>query len=178
MQVASRRTWHAVQLIAATFLAIPVHAQSSAAGSIAITAQVVSPLALVVTHPLDFGRLLTSTTKTIAPNSATSGRFELIGQGGSSITVTLAMPASLDPPAGLNLPVTAWTYVASNTAGLGGTPIAFNAGAPVPIALVFASVAGATKLYFGIGATVTTAALQPTTAYTGTGQITAAYTDL
>jgi hypothetical protein len=178
MPVAIRRMWVAVQLLVLTALAVPSHAQSSVAGSLAITAQVVSPLALVVTHPLDFGRLLTSTTKTIAPNGATSGRFELIGQGGSSITVTLAMPASLNPAAGTNLPVTAWTYVASNTAGLGGTPIAFNSGAPVPIALVFDSVAGTTKLYFGIGATVTAAALQSATAYTGTGQITAAYTDL
>ena len=183
MQVAPRRTWLAAQIItaqivAATLVAIPVQAQATAAGSIAITAQIASPLSLLVTHPMDFGRLLASTTKTVAPNGATSGRFELTGQGGSSVTVTLAMPATLNPPSGPNLSVSAWTYLAGNTAGLSGSPIAFNAGTPVSIPLVFESVAGATKMYFGIGASVSAAALQPSAVYTGTGQITAAYTDL
>ena len=178
MQVASRRTWLAAQIVAATLVAIPVHAQAPVTGSIDITAQVVSPLALVVTHPLDFGRLLTSSTKTIAPNAGTSGRFELTGLGGSSMTVTLLMPLSLNPSTGSNLPISAWTYIASNTAGLGGTPIAFAGGTQAPISVVFAPGAENTKMYFGIGATVTAAALQPATAYTGTGQITAVYTDL
>ena len=181
MLASTRRRWLAAQLVgitALTTLAAPAHAQSNVSGSLAITAQVVTPLALIVSHPLDFGRLLTSSTKTIAPGSATSGRFELVGQGGSSITVTLTMPAILTPTTGAGMPVTAWTYVASDGPGLGGAPISFNAGTSVPIALTFESVPGSTKMYFGIGATVTASALQPTTPYTGTGQITAAYTDL
>lgn len=178
MPVAIRRMWFAGQLIIVTAFAAPAHAQSSVSGSLAVTAHVVTPLALIVSHSLDFGRLLTSTSKTIAPGAATSGRFELVGQGGSSITVTLSMPASLNPTAGLNMPITGWTYVASDGPNLGGTPISFNAGTSAPIALTFESVAGSTKMYFGIGATVSAGALQPTTAYTGTGQITAAYTDL
>ncbi len=178
MPVVTRRIWIAAQLMIVTALAVPAHAQSSVSGSLAVTAQVVTPLALVVSHSLDFGRLLTSSTKTIAPSAATSGRFGLIGQGGSSITVTLSMPASLNPTAGQNMPITGWTYVVSDSPVLGGTPVSFTSGTSAPIALTFASVAGSTNMYFGIGATVSASALAPTTAYTGTGQITAAYTDL
>ncbi len=178
MSVAIRRMWLGGQLLVAVALAVPGHAQSSVSGSLAITAQVVTPLALIVSHSLDFGRLLTSTSKTIAPGAATSGRFELVGGGGSSISVTLSMPATLSPPAGMAMPITGWTYVASDGPTLGGAPVAFNSGTSAPIPLTFESVSGSTKMYFGIGATVTAGALQPTTPYTGTGQITAAYTDL
>lgn len=178
MSVAIRRMWFAGQLIFIAAFASPVHAQSSVSGSLAITASVVTPLALVVSHALDFGRLLTSASKTIAPGAAASGRFELIGGGGSSITVTLSMPAFLNPATGTAMPITGWSYVASDGPNLGGTPIAFNSGTSAPIALTFESVAGSTKMYFGIGATVTAGASQATTPYTGTGQITAAYTDL
>jgi hypothetical protein len=158
---------------------MPAHAQSSASGSLAITAQVVCPLLLNVSHPLDFGRLLTSTSKTIAPASATSGHFELIGQGGSSVTVTLSMPSTLSPTSsGTNLPITGWSYIVSSSPALGGTPVAFNSGTSDPISISFDAFSGSTKLYFGIGATVTASATQPTSAFTGTGQITAAYADL
>jgi hypothetical protein len=177
MQTVIRRTLLAVQLIAATVLATPAHAQSSASGSIAISAMVVAPLQLIVTHALDFGRMLTSTTKTIAPAAATGGHFEIVGQGGSAVTVTLSMPSQLNPPTGTNLPITNWTYVVSDNATLVGTPVAFNSGTSDPIAAHFQTFAGTTKLYFGIGATVQASAAQPTTSYTGTGQITVAYSD-
>jgi hypothetical protein len=178
MPIITRRMRLAGQLIFMTAIAVPAHAQSSVAGSIAIIAQVVTPLALVVSHSLDFGRLLTSTTKTIAPSAATSGHFELIGQGGSAVTVTLSMPSMLNPTAGTNMPITGWTYVVSDSPALAGTPVSFNSGTSAPIPLAFQAFAGSTKMYFGIGATVTASATQPTTPYTGTGQITAAYTDL
>jgi len=176
--VVIRRMWLAAALIAAAFIGAPAYAQSTASGSIAITAVVVAPLQLLVTHALDFGRMLTSTSKTIAPNGATSGRFELIGQGGSSVSVTLSMPSQLSPPAGTNLPITNWTYLIGDSPGLSGTPVAFNSGTSDPIAAHFQTFTGTTNLYFGIGATVQASAAQPTTAYTGTGQITVAYTDL
>jgi uncharacterized protein DUF4402 len=178
MSVVLRRMWLAGQLLAAVALAAPAGAQSSASGSLAITALIVSPLSLVVTHPLDFGRLLTSSTKTIAPSAPTSGRFMLVGQGGSAVSVTLSMPAALTPPSGLTLPVTGWTYVVSDSPSLSGTPVSFTSGTSAPIAVSFQTFAGTTDLYFGIGATIQAAALQPATPYTGTGQITAAYTDL
>ncbi|MDQ2891061.1 MAG: DUF4402 domain-containing protein [Gemmatimonadota bacterium] len=178
MALAYRRIWLLGQLILAGGIALPAHAQSSASGSIAITARVVTPLVLIVSHPLDFGRLLVSTSKTIAPSAATSGRFELVGQGGSSISVTLSMPSVLNPTAGANLPITAWTYVASDGPALTGTAVSFPAGTTPPIPLTFENVAGSTKMYFAIGATATASAQAPTGNYTGTGQITAAYTDL
>jgi hypothetical protein len=173
-----RRIWFATQLLFAVVVAAPIHAQSSVNGSLAITAQVVSPLALVVTHALDFGRLLTSVTKTIVPSAATGGHFELIGQGGSAVTVTLAMPSQLNPTAGSNLPITNWTYVESDSPALTGTPVSFTSGTSAPIAVSFAASTGTIKMYFGIGATVQASSSQPTSAYTATGQITAAYSDL
>ncbi len=178
MSVAIRRMWLAGQLLFAVALAVPGHAQSSVSGSLAIAAHVVTPLALIVSHSLDLGRLRTSTSKTVAPGAATSGRFELVGGGGSSVSVTLSMPATLSPPAGQGMAITGWTYVASDGPNLDVAPVAFNSGTSAPIPLAFESVSGRTKTYFGIGATVTASALQPTTPYTGTGQITAAYTDL
>lgn len=178
MPVVIRRMWLAAQLLLATAVVTPVAAQSSGSGSLAITAQVVCPLTVVVSHPLDFGKLLAATSKTIAPNSATSGHFEIIASGGSAVTITLSMPSQLNPPAGTNLPITAWSYVASSTAGLGGTPVAFNSGTSGPINVSMDAFDGSTKMYFGIGATVTASAAQSTTTYTGTGQITAAYADL
>lgn len=179
MHHAFRRTRLVTTMLVATAFAVPAHAQSSASGSLAILAAVVSPLSLAVTHPLDFGRLLTSTSKTIAPSAATSGQFFLVGQGGSTVTVTLSMPSQLSPTGGgTNLPITGWSYVVSSSAALGGTPVSFNAGTSDPISVRFDTFAGSTDMYFGIGATVTASATQPTTAFTATGQITAAYADL
>lgn len=178
MQPLIRRTCFAAQLILVTMMAVPAHAQATASGSMAVNATVVCPLALVVSRSLDFGRLLTSTSKTIAPTATTSGQFKLIGQGGSAVTVTLSMPSQLNPATGSNLPITGWTYVVSNSPALGGTPVSFNSGTSDPIAVSFDTFNGSTNIYFGIGATVTASAAQSTSAYTGTGQITAAYADL
>jgi hypothetical protein len=169
--------WVAAQLVIVTLVASPSlsYAQSSASGSLGITATVVIPLELAVSRPLDFGRMLTATTKTIAPTAATSGRFMLAGQNGSAVTVTLSMPSQLNPSVGTSMPITGWTYVVSSSSSLGGTPVAFNSGTSDPINVVFDA---ANRLYFGIGATVTAAASQSTVAYNGSGQITAAYTDL
>jgi hypothetical protein len=180
MSVVTRRSWIlAGQLALLGALAAPVQAQSNASGSIAITATLVTPLQLIVSHPLDFGRLLTPGTKTIAPSASTSGRFEILGQGGSAVTLTLSMPASLSPTGGgTNLPVSNWTYVSSETTSLTGTPIPFTSGTSAPIPFTLTTFNGSVKMYFAIGATVTASALNPTGAYTGTGQITTAYTDL
>lgn len=88
------------------------------------------------------------------------------------------MPSQLTPSSGSNLPITAWTYIASSSASLGGTPVAFNSGTSDPINVSLDAFDGSTKMYFGIGATVTASAAQSTTVYNGTGQITAAYADL
>jgi hypothetical protein len=167
-----------LHLILATSLAVPAYAQSTTTGRLEIKADVVCPLVLAVSHPLEFGRLLTSTTKTVAPGAATGGRFELYGQGGSAVTVTLSMPSELTPPVGSNLPITAWTYIVSNAAGLTGTAVSFNSGTSDPIAVSFSDATGSTKMYFGIGATVSASGTQPATQYTGNGQIIASYADL
>lgn len=179
MHHAFPRTRLLISLFATTAFAVPAHAQSSASGSIGILAQLVSPLSLTVTHSMDFGRLLTSTSKTISPSAATSGHFQLTGQGGSTVTVTLSMPSELEPTGGgMGLPITGWSYVVSSSPSLSGTPVSFQSGTSDPISLRFDTFAGSVNMYFGIGATVTASATNLTVPFTGSGQITAAYTDL
>ncbi|HEY5085770.1 MAG TPA: DUF4402 domain-containing protein [Gemmatimonadaceae bacterium] len=178
MPVAIRRRWFAAQLIVAAVVAVPIRAQSSVSASLTATVTVVAPLSLTVTHALDFGRVLTYSAKTVTPIASTAGHFEVAGQGGSTLTVTLLMPKELTPAVGsTNLPVTGWEYLSGETPVLSGAPISFNGGALLSIPTAFPGLTSS-KLYFGIGATVQVPALQPTGSYSGTGQITANYTDL
>jgi hypothetical protein len=184
MQIVLRRKWIAVQLIVAATLAaspIPVIAQSSLATTLTVDATVVAPLAMTVAHTLDFGKIITSTSRTIAPSDATSGRLEITGQRGSAVSVTLNMPSTLVALGGSGavLPVTAWKYIVGTSSGSGGAPVSFSATDSDPFTVILGTPAdGATTMYIGIGATITAAADQRTTTYNGTGHITAAYSDL
>lgn len=181
MRFVIRRAWIAAQIILTGAIALPASAQtdpSTVSASFAVTARVVAPLALVVTHPLDFGRMLSGTNKTVAANAATAGQFEISGQTGSNVSVTLSMPSVLLPVSGNGIPVTSWVYVLSTSPSLTGSPVSFNAGAGSPVTATFSGTDGTTKLYFGIGATAQAPTSATATSYTGTGHITAAYSDL
>ena len=173
-----RRSRFLAQLIFATTLAAPAGAQMNVSASLTATAEVIAPLAITVTHGLDFGKMLVSTTKTITPKDGTGGHFELSGQGGSTITVNLLMPSDLKPATGANMPITGWNYIASESSLLTGTAVTFAANTNAPFTATFQSGTGSTKMYFGVGATVQASASQSLGVYTGTGQITAAYADL
>ena len=178
MRAVFRRSSFFTQLIIATTLAAPAGAQMNVSASLTATAQVIAPLAITVSRALDFGKILVSTNKTVAPKDATGGHFELSGQGGSTITVNLLMPSDLKPTTGAPMPITGWNYIASESSLLTGTAVSFAANTNVPFAATFQAGAGSTKMYFGIGATVQASASQAIGVYTGTGQITAAYADL
>ena len=178
MPAVFRRFSIAAQLLIAAALAAPAGAQMNVSASLTATAQVIAPLSITVSRGLDFGKILVSTNKTVAPKDATGGHFELSGQGGSTITVNLMMPSELKPTTGANMPVTGWNYIMSDSPLLTGTSVAFAANTNAPFSGTFQSGTGSTKMYFAIGATVEASASQSLGVYTGTGQITAAYTDL
>ncbi len=134
-------------------------------------------MSLVVTHALDFGKIFASSTNTVAPNAAKGGRFEVNGETASSITVTLTMPISLTPTVGTSMAVSGWNYMVSTSSSLSGaTAVPFSGGTAAVATATFTG--GATKIYFAVGATATASASQAIGTYTGTGQITAAYSDL
>jgi hypothetical protein len=139
---------------------------------------VVAPLSLTVTQKLDFGRVLAGAKPVIAPGAANSGRFEVAGSAGSAVTVTLQMPSALTGP-GVSIPLTGWSYVASDVATLAGaTPVTFAGNQSVPVNATLAGSSGTTKLYFGVGATAGTSGSQAVGHYAATGTITAAYSDI
>lgn len=178
MQATIRRSLLAAQLIFTGALAMPVGAQTNVSASLTATVQVIAPLAITVTHALDFGQILVSSNKTVAPTASSAGHFELSGQGGSTLSVNFLMPSELKPATGSNMPITAWNYIVSDSPALTGTPVSFAGATNAPFAATFQAGGGSTKMYFGIGATVQASASAATSTYTGTGQISAAYADL
>lgn len=151
-------------------------AQSTAAASLAVTGKVVTPIAVAVTAPLDFGGMFAGTAKTVSPDGTTSGRFNVSGEGGAAISLTLQMPAAVTASGGATIPLSAWTYVMGSTAALTGvTPVNFNGTSGSPISATFGGTSGTSHLYFGVGATATPSASAVGGTYSATGQITVAY---
>ncbi len=153
-------------------------AQGTATASIDVLAAVISPISVAVTHPLDFGRMFAGAVKTVAANAAMAGRVEVSGQNGSAVSVTLTMPALLNGAGATAAPVSSWNYMVSSAATLAGaTAVAFSGGTPVVVAATLGGGTGVVRLYLGLGGTVNVVGAAVGT-FTGTGQITAAYTDL
>lgn len=168
--------------LAAVALAVgaPVaHAQSSASGSITASAEIVAPISLTVTGAtLNFNRIVRGgAAKTIAPDSATSGRFYVEGQGGTGLSITVTLPATIDNGAA-TIPLGGLSATVGTSDASGNTALALTSGSANTTQTLPGS--GETeKLYFRIGATATPGA--GTTAngvYTGTISISAAYTGI
>lgn len=160
-------------------LARTVSAQAPESATLQVTAQLISPITIGVTHPLDFGRLFAAGSKTVAPNAVTGGRVEVSGMSGSAVNLSITMPSTLKTATGDALAVMNWNYMLSSNSNLSGaSSVAIASGTPYPVAAVIGGVSGVSKLYLGIGATVQTLASSPVGAYTATGQVTAAYADL
>lgn len=177
----SRIRMHAALAAVATALlfplvAAPVAAQSTASASLAVTGKIVTPIAVAVTAPLDFGGMFAGTAKTVAPDATTSGRFNVSGEAGAAITLTLQMPTAVTTSGGASIPLSAWTYVMGTAAALTGVnPVSFNGTSGAPISATFGGTSGTSHLYFGVGATATPSSGAVGGTYTATGQITVAY---
>ena len=177
----SRIRTHAALAAVVTALLSPLPvaiaaAQSTATASLAVTGKIVTPIAVAVTAPLDFGGMFAGTAKTISPDGTTSGRFNVSGEAGAAITLTLQMPAAVTASGGATIPLSAWTYVMGSSAALTSvTPISFNGTSGAPISATFGGTSGTSHLYFGVGATATPSSGAVGGTYTATGQITVAY---
>lgn len=177
----SRIRMHAALAAAVTALlspiaAAPVAAQSTASASLAVTGKIVTPIAVAVTAPLDFGGMFAGTAKTVSPDGTTGGRFNVSGEAGAAITLTLLMPSAVTTSGGASIPLSAWTYVMGTTSALTGvTPVSFNGTSGAPISATFGGTSGTSHLYFGVGATATPSSGAVGGTYTATGQITVAY---
>lgn len=156
----------------------PAAAQVNGLGTLNVAAQVLTPLTITATQPLDFGRIYTATSKVIAPTDATSGRFELNGLAGSNISITVIMPSEVTMNGSTVMPLTGWKCVISNSPALTGTPVAFSPLVNVPMSATFQPGSGSVRMYIAFGATVQAVSGQANGSYSSSGQMAIAYTDL
>lgn len=155
------------------------HAQSSASGSITASAEIIAPISVTVTQAtLNFNRIVRGgPAKTITADSATSGRFYVQGAGGTGLSITVTLPATIDNAAA-TLPLSGLTATVGTSDASGNTALTLTSGSANTTQTLPGS-GDTERLYFRIGATATPGA--GTTAngtYTGTISISAAYTGL
>ena len=146
-----------------------LNAQSS---PISATADVVTPITVTGTAPLEFGTIFQGVSKSIQFNAAGSGRLSVTGVANAQMALTFTLPATLSngtstmPIGSYNIRVNDTNTTASARA------IAVTSGTPVTANLV----AGA--LYVFIGGRVTSAPAQQFGTYTAAIVLAAAYTGL
>jgi hypothetical protein len=155
--------------------AVTAHAQSSGNATVAMTATVVQPLQVTALRSLDFGTVFVGATKTITSTSPTAGQIDIKGQSGALLSVTITMPTSLMlGSTGTGLVTNNWTYSTS----ISPSPTTFPGGTATPVTLALPNTGGSPHFTLNIGATVSASVNQPSGDYTGSGQVTVAYTDL
>lgn len=130
-----------------------VGAQSAQAnGSVAVTGTVLQAITITGTD-LKFGNMLATQTRTVAPASASAGRFILTMAANTSVTISYVLPTSL----GTGITIGSWQAL-YNEVNSTGSAIA------VPIGATTGSYAASTstgQMYVWLGATLTTAGAAP-----------------
>lgn len=169
----------AAALGALAVAAAPAVAHAQTTGSVAASATVLSPLTFAAGQNLAFGNLVRGTSKSVAPDDATSGRWAFTGQGAASLSQTLTLPTTLSDGATNTLAIGTWTgrYTQGADAASG---TAFSPATGTAATFIFPgpSTNASAILSFRVGATVTAAAGQASGTYTGTVSISGVYTNL
>jgi hypothetical protein len=155
----------AAALVAAA--AAPVYAQS---GTVAATADVVTPLTVTSISALAFGNVYPGVAKTVAPADAGAGKFGVAGFAGAEVALSFTLPTTLASGAN-TLPIASWTGV-HNTANSASGGVSFT---PSTTA-TNANLNGTGGLWVFLGAQVTPAAAQVAGTYNSTVTMTVAYT--
>jgi hypothetical protein len=146
-------------------------------GTITATANVAAALAVSGTN-VDFGNVFQGIAKTVAtadntPGTRAAGKFTVVGNAGSQVSVTFgAMPSALTSGTN-NLSAGSWTGCSNqaNDGSVAGGCSAFGfAGATL------ANLSSSGYLYMFIGGTVTPTATQAAGTYANTISMTVAYT--
>jgi len=156
-----------VMLTAAALLtAGTVSAQTA---SITAKANVFTPLVILGAQDLDFQNVFPGAAKTVGPAAASAGRFDITGQPSAPITLTFALPTSLNNGAA-TLPIGSWTGCRNSTnTATGCTTLTPSATA------TNATFGAAGTMFVFVGGTVTPGASQTAGVYTGSVQLTVAY---
>ena len=169
----------AVAAAAAAFSPSMASAQSQANANVQVSATVLQTISVSNVQDLAFGKVGQSTIKTVAPDDATSGRFNVKGQGNARFNLTLVLPSVLTSEDEDELQID--TYAALSVDGAD----AANGDSWTPasgVATEFTlpgDVDDADQLKsFRIGATVTPDANQAAGVYSGTINVSAIYLDI
>ena len=168
MQTAKRVTLAALALILTG--AVAAQAQSNNA-SISVTATVQQPINVTAANALAFGNVLPGVNSTVGVASANAGRFDVIGQVSTPVTLSFILPADLSDGLGNLLPIGSFTgnHNTTNSPTVTGfTP----ANAPATFG---ATLSGTGTLFVFVGATVSPAVNQAAGAYTGSVTMTVVY---
>lgn len=155
----------------AVALLAPQSAQAQANASIEANAVVQVQLTAVAGSDLDFGAVFPGTTRNVLASDLGAGSFEITGASNAEVTVDLTLPANL-VNGGNNLPITfGANSAARNTTDDRGTATTFD-----PSAVETTRLDNATgELFVYVGGSVSPVG-QPNGTYTGTIQLTTAYT--
>ncbi len=162
--------WGRTGLAVVAALTLSASAATAQSANIQATANVFSAIAVTGARDLAFGNVTPGLNKVIAPDAATSGRFDAAGQAATNVNISFALPTDLT--SGLNtLPINSWTGCwDSDTDPSAGCTSFTPSGAASPAAF-----SGGGQLYVFVGATVAPAANQAAGPYSGTVTITVAY---
>jgi spore coat protein U-like protein len=162
--------WGRIGLAVAAALSLSASAARAQSAGIQAIANVYSAITVNGFRALDFGNVTPGLNKVIAPDAATSGRFDAAGQASTNVNISFALPAVLTS-GGNNLPINTWTGCwDSDTDPSAGCTSFTPSGAASPAAF-----SGGGQLYVFVGATVAPAANQAAGPYAGTVTITVAY---
>jgi hypothetical protein len=155
--------------IAALALLVAGAAQAQVNASITATAVVAGPLGIAAGNNLNFGTVIPGTARVIDPLTSTSaGSFTLTGGANAQLNLSWTVPTDLVDGAGHTLGVTfAATY---------GTTATQSAATALTLPDLTRRLSAAGDAYIWVGGTATPLVGQFVATYTGTVQVTAAYT--
>lgn len=143
---------------------------SAQSANINVTATVFQAITVSGFRALDFGNVFPGVNKIVAPDAATSGRFDATGQTGANVNMTFTLPTNLVNGVN-NLPIGPWTgcWDTDNNPAAGCSAFVPSAGATA------ATFSAGGALFVFVGGTVAPAANQAAGAYTATVTLTLAY---
>jgi hypothetical protein len=156
---------------------VGVSTAAAQTATINATATVLQPITATGAQDLAFGNVFPGVAKTIAyTDAANAGQFSISGDGGANVTISFTLPTDLTGPSSSTLPIGSWTgyHNATNSSTSGGT--AFTPSATAESATLSGTSGTAGSLFVFLGATVTPTTTQTQGSYTGTVQMTVAYT--
>lgn len=153
-------------------------AQADATAGVGSTATVLQQISVVAGQDLAFGKVGQNVAKSVDANAATSGRFNVVGQGAARYELTITLPANLVSGSD-NLLIDTWTGREMDDAD-GDEGAEFT---PVSAAVLTRTLPGVAadanqKHFYRLGATVRPTASQAAGNYSATITVDATYIDI